>query len=123
MGRGTSATTPPQAAKNGPNSLSQADNRPNELLTVDRNLYEAQTRLLRLVDDFMAGDNASGPIEVINDLLYNWLTMPTTDLINLPSNSDRLSTAFSLVNFLAKAYEELSGIQYLVQKQKEVSRG
>ena len=48
--------------------------------------------------------HASGPIEAINELLYEWLTSSATDL-RTKQDSNHLHSAFQLVNFLAKAYE------------------
>jgi hypothetical protein len=102
VGRGNYANTPPQTAKNGPQTPSMPDGRADVLVSADA--YEIQTRLLTLIDDFWGKGGIYGPVEVINNLLYRWLTMPTTSL-ELDVNRNQLHSGLALVNFLTELYE------------------
>jgi hypothetical protein len=61
----------------------------------------------------MLQGNASSPIEVINDLLYRWLTTPPTDL-SKQANQDQLHTAFQLVNFLTALFEKNESLNHFI---------
>ena len=123
MGRGNYATPNEQTGENSPQTANSTAEQP---LLLDgrrkQHYYEAQTKLLELVDEYMFEETVSGPIEQINDLLYHWLTNPGIDgtLPNIAGEAvrNRLYQAFQLVNFLAKAYE----INISLQNAKEVSR-
>ena len=116
----------PPTEQTAENSLQTANSTAKQSLSPDvrqRLFFEAQTELLNQVDELMDGASASGPIEVINDLLFHWLTTPTEGCLPIslqnPIIRTRLFRAFGLVNFLAKAYE----LNVRVQDEKEVNNG
>lgn len=129
--------TSPQAAQSGPQTPPPVDNRPtpcgplipavtSECVEVNRDVYEAQTKLLELVDDFTSWGVNCGPIEVINDLLYRWLTTTPVDL-SYERNQGKLRMALSLVDFLTDlknlTKETTWTIEEAEKQQREGGRG
>jgi hypothetical protein len=106
VGKGDSANDSEQSANTAPSNPSTVDNQlnPTQHIVVNRQVYEAQTKLLALVEDFTSCHGASSPVEVVNDLLYRWLTLPTTNLA-LDANQAQLLVAQQLINFLTELSE------------------
>lgn len=106
MGKGDSANDSEQSVNTVPSILSTAGNQPNptQHIEINRQVYEAQTKLVTLVSDFIGCHGASSPVEVVNDLLFRWLTLPSTDLA-LDTNRTQLLVAQQLVNFLTELSE------------------
>ena len=122
VGRGHSATTNDSTADS---ATQTANSTAEQSITpaLRRKLFlEAQTKLLDLVDNFMQEGFASSPIETINELLYYWLTSPDTDLSRI-QHQNQLDRAFSLVNFLSKAYEQTVKLQKFSEVETEVQNG
>lgn len=111
VGRGRTANTPTQKAATAPQTPSLADDRPG-CNSIDDRIYEAQTALLKVVDDFWDKAEIADPVSAMNDLLYHWLTTPRAGLTkNVDEN--QLFTVLSLINFLTLLYQSSSHIDYL----------
>jgi len=99
-------------AQNVAKTSQAPDSRPSDYIDVNREIYEAQTRLLKIVDDYWQDAGLGEPVEVINQLLYYWLTTSSTDL-SLMANRDQLHTAHVLISFLTHLFETSSLVDYL----------
>jgi hypothetical protein len=84
-------------------------------------VYVAQTKLISTVDEFMSSNKASSPVKVVADLLFGWLTSPTTNM-TLQANQDKLYIGFELINFLTELHERKIDLEFVATKaSKEVS--
>ncbi|MCX6214656.1 hypothetical protein [Spirosoma sp.] len=106
VGKGDSANDSEQSVNTASSILSTADNQPNytQNIVFNRQVREDQTKLVALVRNFMDCHGASSPIGVVNDLLYRWLTSPSTD-VALDVNRTQLLVAQQLINFLTELSE------------------
>lgn len=106
MGRGTSATTPPQKDATASKTPQLPDDRPTQ-----KECDEAQARLLDVIDKFWDKFGLITPIESINTLLECWLTTPSSDL-SLTTNREQLWVVLTLINFLSDLYDKHSVVLY-----------
>ncbi|WP_041616297.1 hypothetical protein [Spirosoma linguale] len=121
VGKGDSANDSEQSANTAPSILSLANNQPDstQQIVINQQVHEAQTKLLALVSDFMDCHGASSPVEVVNDLLFRWLTLPSTNLA-LNANQTQLLVAQQLVNFLTELSESTTRVDVVVRLNEAV---
>ncbi|ADB41294.1 hypothetical protein [Spirosoma linguale] len=114
LGKGDYANDSEQSANTAPSITSTADNQPNltQQVKVNRQVYEAQKKLLALVEDFIDCHGVSSPVEVVNDLLFRWLTLPSTDLA-LDTNRTQLLVAQQIINFLTELSESAAKLEQM----------
>lgn len=86
-----------------------------EQIQVNKSVYEAQTRLLELVDDFLLRGKGVTPIEAINELLFECLSTPHTTLAS-KGNEAKLWIALELASFLSKLKQYADNTDYLVEE-------
>jgi len=111
-GGGNFATTPPPMAQNEAQTSQASDSRPSDYIDVNRQVYQAQTKLLELVDDYWQEAGLGTPVAVINQLLYHWLTTSTGDLARTV-NCNQLHTLHALINFLTQLFESTTELDTL----------
>ncbi|GAB4023745.1 hypothetical protein GCM10028808_74910 [Spirosoma migulaei] len=102
-----------------------ADNRPmiptvtQDYVDVNKDVYDAQSKLLVLVDDFLACGAGCSPTEAINDLLYEWLITPAAVLASDHSRR-KLLIVLQLVTFLSDLRDELANVNWLTEEARKL---
>ncbi|GAB4032814.1 hypothetical protein [Spirosoma gilvum] len=86
-----------------------------EQVQVNKSVYEAQTRLLELVDDFLRRGKGVTPIEAINELLFEWLSTPHTTLASTRDEA-KLWIALELASFLSKLKQYADQADYRLEE-------
>ncbi|MVM31189.1 hypothetical protein GO755_14195 [Spirosoma sp. HMF4905] len=117
VGKGSYANIPPQTAQNRVKIPITTDYRliTPPLANVSDEVYQVQTMLLNVVDDFM---EYRTPIEEINNLLEKWLTTPAVDLSD-KNNARQLSLMLKLVNFLVELRESHTNLEYMAKREAQ----
>ncbi len=101
MGKGTYATTPPQTPL-------PADKRPDS--RINPRIFQAQTALLELTDQFVAVGFEHGPQQAISHLLTQWLTTPADEL-STQASSDQFHCTLLFIDFLRELYRAKSAAE------------
>lgn len=83
LGKGDSTTLLEPSAKISPLSTALADD--YSATSINPRIYEAQTRLLDLSDQFVTLGFEQGPAQTLGNLLTHWLTTPTQATCQLTS--------------------------------------
>ena len=78
-------------------------------------IHDYQSDILKCISDFLSIGGAYYPIEAINDMLFDWLTSPTTD-IKSDVNQGQLHLALQTVNFLTKLEAYQVRLDRFIQK-------
>ncbi|KAB7730474.1 hypothetical protein F5984_15135 [Rudanella paleaurantiibacter] len=84
---------------------------------IQPDVYALEKELVREVTDFLANDRASGPIELINSLVYTWVSSGAPDMTTNKSQST-LFDSHLLVNFLSRLQEYVHDIEVVQMRQE-----
>lgn len=91
---------------------------PDDSVSIYADCYEAQERLLDVVDEYL---QTVSPVSAINNLLEYWLTTPPVDLSNTV-NYRQLHTVLQLINFLVMLKDCDDALKLVTdERRKEVS--
>jgi hypothetical protein len=101
LGKGDSTTLLEHSDQISPQNTALADDL--SAPSINPRIYEAQTRLLDLSDQFVTLGFEQGPMQAIGDMLTHWLTTPTEKLA-----ADQLRAMQLLIGLLSTFYSATS---------------